>query len=72
MSQRLTKQGVPNLNARGHNGHKNAGTACRHWFGGMHVVIGTRWAVDRDFGDTYEEDVYGQKCVWCSTVREFR
>jgi hypothetical protein len=69
---RLTKQGVPDLNAVGHNGHKNHDTTCRHWFGGPHVVIGTRWALDSDYGEAYEEPLYGQKCLWCPTVRELR
>lgn len=65
MSDRLTKQGMRDLNAAGHNGR----VGCRHWFGAL-VQIGTRWAVDPDYGDEYEEPVYGQKCLWCSTSKE--
>lgn len=65
---RLTKQGLRDLNAVGHNGHKNHGTTCRHWFAGPRIVIGTRWAVDHDYLDTYEEPVYGTKCMWCTAV----
>lgn len=71
MSERLTKQGVPNLNPAGHNGHKNHGSACRHWFGGPHVVIGTRWVSDPLDWGAHEESTYGQKCLWCPAVRGF-
>jgi len=70
MSDRLTKQGVRDLNPAGHNGHLSHGNHCRHWFV-EHVVIGTRWAIDHDyFGEAYEEPVYGRKCMWCPAVRE--
>ena len=70
MSDRMTKQGVRDLNSAGHNGHRNHGKLCRHWFA-ERVVIGTRWAVDDDyFGEAYEEPVYGHKCMWCPAVRE--
>ena len=67
---RLTKQGIRNLNPVGHNGHKNHGKTCRHWFGGPRIVIGTRWETDPDFGYAYEEPVYGTKCMWCSAIKE--
>lgn len=70
MRDQLTKQGVRNLNPAGHNGHRNQGKGCRHWFA-ERVVIGTRWAVDPDyFGEAFEEPVYGCKCMWCPAVRE--
>lgn len=72
MTDRLTKQGVRDLDPVGHNGYKNRGKICRHWFGGPHVVIGTRWAADPDYGDVYEEPIHGQKCMWCPAVRELR
>jgi len=72
VSDRLTKQGVRDLNSPGHNGHKNHGKKCQHWFV-ERVVIGTRWAIDHDsFGEAYEEPVYGHKCMWCPAVREER
>ena len=37
---RVTKQGVRDLNAAGHNGHRNHGSKCRHFFGAGVVVIG--------------------------------
>ena len=72
-SDRFTKQGVRDLNAIGHNGHKNHGKKCQHWFV-ERVVIGTRWVVNRDYGyyDEYEERVYGHKCMWCPAIREER
>lgn len=72
MTKRLTRQGVPNLDPVGHNGHKNHGKTCRHWFGGPDVVVGTRWVSDLDYWDVYEEPIYGKKCLWCSAVRETR
>ncbi|HSX23052.1 MAG TPA: hypothetical protein VLE97_09785 [Gaiellaceae bacterium] len=71
MSQRMTRQGVPDLNEVGHNGHRSHGKVCRHWFVGR-VIVGTRWAVDPDYGDAYEEPIYGQRCMWCPAVREER
>ena len=69
MTDRLTKQGVRDLNAVGHNGHKNHGKRCRHHFA-LRVVIGTRWARDPLDFEAYEEPVYGHKCMWCPAVRE--
>ncbi len=72
MTDRLTKQGVRDLNPPGHNGHKNHGTRCRHHFA-LRIVIGTRWAADPDyFGEAFEEPVYGHKCMWCPAMREER
>lgn len=68
--KRLTKQGVPDLHPAGHNGHRNHGSTCRHYFGATHVVVGTRWTADPDSFEAYEEPVYGQKCLWCPAVRE--
>ena len=69
-ADRVTKQGVPDLNDVGHNGHKNHGTSCRHWFAGAQVVIGTRWTADRDYFEAYEENIYGRRCMWCPAVKE--
>lgn len=65
---RQTKQGILDLNSTGRNGHKQ----CRHWFAGPRVITGYRMAVDPDYLDTYEEPIYGFKCMWCSVVREER
>ena len=70
MNDRLTRQGVRNLNSVGHNGHRNSGSRCKHWFGAPVIVIGHRWAAYPIDGSAYEEPVWGQKCVWCNEVRE--
>jgi len=64
VNDRLTKQGIRNLNPVGHNGHRNAGKQCRHHFA-IRLIIGTRWTIE-----SYEEPVYGRKCLWCPTIRE--
>ena len=70
MTDRLTKQGLRDLNPVGHNGHNNHGKRCRHHFA-LRVVIGTRWVADPDyFGEAFEEPVYGHKCMWCPAIRE--
>lgn len=70
MSDRVTKQGVRDLNPVGHNGHQNHNKRCRHHFA-LRVVIGTRWTSDESsFYEAYEQDVYGYKCMWCPAIRE--
>ena len=69
MSDRLTKQGVRDLDPVGHNGHRSHGKRCRHCFA-IPLVVGTRSAVDRDSFEVYEEPVYGHKCMWCPAIRE--
>lgn len=70
MNDRVTRQGVRNLDPVGHNGHRNHGSRCKHWFSGPSIVIGHRWETDPMDGDTYEEPVWGQKCAWCNEVKE--
>lgn len=65
----MTRQGVRDLNPVGYNGHRSNGKRCRHWFG-IPLVVGTRWASDRDSFEPYETPVYGHKCMWCPAVRE--
>ena len=68
---RLTKQGVRNLDPAGHDGRKRH--ACRHWFAGPDVVIGTRLEADEhSHGEVLEVPVYGQRCAWCSAAEEVR
>lgn len=70
MSDRLTKQGVRDLNPAGHNGHRSYHKRCRHHFA-IRLVVGTRWTIDPDYGfEAYEEPIYGHKCMWCSAIRE--
>jgi hypothetical protein len=69
MSDRLTKQGVRNLDPVGHNGHRSHAKRCRHHFA-IRLVVGTRWVADQDYFDTYEEPIYGHKCLWCPAIRE--
>lgn len=71
MKKRLTKQGVPDLNPVGHNGHKRHGTRCRHWFAGPRIVIGMRWVINPDYSfESYEAPIYGSKCMWCPVIQE--
>lgn len=70
MKKRLTRQGIPDLDAVGHNGHRRHGARCRHWFAGPRIVIGTRWVMDPDDYEAYEAPIYGQKCAWCPVIRE--
>jgi hypothetical protein len=68
VSDRLTKQGVRDLNPVGYNGHRH--TQCRHHFS-IRIVIGTRWTSDQDSDyEAYEQPVYGYRCAWCTAVRE--
>lgn len=69
MSDRQTKQGVRDLNSVSYNGHRSPRKQCRHHFA-IRLVVGTRWAVDRDSFESYEEPVYGHKCMWCPAIRE--
>jgi hypothetical protein len=68
----LTRQGVPNLNPARHNGHRNHGVRCRHFFGGALVVIGHEWRTDPLDGEAYEDEVMGRRCLWCGDTREER
>jgi hypothetical protein len=67
---RLTRQGIRDLNAVGHNGHRNHGFRCRHFFGGPSVVVGHTWELDPFDGEAYQAEVYGKRCVWCGLTRD--
>jgi hypothetical protein len=69
---KLTRQGVRNLDPPGHNGHRNHGARCRHFFSGILVVVGQRWEADPLDGEPYLEDVWGHRCMWCSAIQEKR
>lgn len=68
----LTRQGVRNLNPAGHNGHRQHGACCRHFFGGALVVIGHEWQTDPLDGEAYRAEVLGRRCLWCGDTREDR
>ena len=69
---RLTRQGVRDLNNLGHNGHRNHGVRCSHFFGGPLVLIGHAWETDPLDGEAYRAEIYGKRCLWCAETREMR
>ena len=71
MSERVTRQGVRDLNPRGFNGNRNHKATCRHHFGPS-IVIGTRYVYDEDYFCDVAEHVYGRQCFWCKEIREER
>ena len=68
-AQKITRQGVPDLNPLGHNGRNRS---CKHFFGGALVVIGHEWRTDPLCGDSYQEEILGRRCLWCTETREVR
>jgi hypothetical protein len=68
----FTRQGVRNLNPTGYNGHRKHGVRCRHFFGGVLIVIGREWQTDPLDGEAYEAEVLGRRCLWCGDTREDR
>lgn len=69
---RLTRQGIRDLNPPGHNGHRNHGVSCRHFFGGPLVVIGHSLEIDPLDGQAHRAEVYGRRCLWCGEARDDR
>ena len=63
---KLTRQGVRDLGG----GPPRPTVICRHFFSAQLVVIGHRWARDPDYGEEYEEPIYGQRCLHCGETRE--
>ena len=68
MTDRLTRQGVPNLESPGHNGHRAMRRRCRHFFAGPEVVVELEWSLDWN-GEPYQREVYGQRCMHCGEAR---
>lgn len=67
MSERLTRQGVRDLNPRGFNGRRALGSkqdTCVHLWLGQEVIGWRSTALDWE-----AEPIYGQKCISCGKVR---
>lgn len=63
---KLTRQGIPDLNARGVNGHRLR--KCQHFYGPFEVV-GYEWAIDSDYSfEYYQREVYGRRCIHCGAT----
>lgn len=69
---KFTRQGVRDLNPPGHNGYRNHGVRCRHFFGGPSIVVGHAWETDPLDGEACRAEVYGKRCLWCGETREAR
>jgi hypothetical protein len=70
VTDRLTKQGVRDLNSPSDNGRMSRDRRyCRHHFV-ERVVVGYSWTSDSYSGwyESYQEPVYGKRCLWCGFV----
>jgi hypothetical protein len=62
---KLTRQGVPDLNPRGVNGHRTR--RCRHFYG-PHRIVGHEWVFDPYCFESYQREIYGRSCIHCGEV----
>jgi hypothetical protein len=69
---KTTRQGVRDLNPTGHNGHRNHGVSCRHFFGGPLVLVGHEWEADPLDGEPYRAEIWGKRCLWCGETKAER
>lgn len=64
----LTRQGVRDLNPRGHSNPPRRRLGHRHFYAGPLEVVGYRNAPGDILGDMEEDPIWAQRCIHCGVI----